>query len=404
MWVEKHGPGWRIRDLVAGRKVTLDSGYPTKTAAKNAKAELEAAKLRGQALRPGGGRVLLAEWVAVWEPAWKASLKPSSAKSEPGRLRNHILPLLGNVALADVDELAVQTWVARLLAGDGPPVGRGARKPLAPKSVHNAHGVLYAILQAAVRQKLIPANPCLDTSLPRRGHHEMRFLTEPEIGRLLAAVPAHWRPLVLLLVSTGLRWGEATALRVADVDILAKVANLRVLRAVTERPGGELVYHPPKTERSRRTVTFTRLVAETLAPLVSVRERDALVFTSPAGEAVTQAYFWRIWDRARRAAGLEDVRVHDLRHTHAAILISAGRPLTAIQHRLGHSSIAVTSDLYGHLMPAVDEGILAAIDEALATITPAMLAAEIDAELDPDGGVVGETISDQRVATSRHAY
>lgn len=400
MWVEKHGPGYRIRDLVAGQKVTLDSGYPTKTAAKNAMTEMKAAKLRGRALVPQGGRMLLSEFVDVWRPAWEASLKPSSACSEPARVRNHVVGILGGEALEDIDHLTVQRWVARLIKGDGPPVGGKARRPLSAKTVHNCHGLLYTIMQAAVRAKLIPANPCLDTALPKRTHHEMRFLSEPEIGRLLAALPPHWRPLVLLLVSTGLRWGEAVALRVGRVELLAKKPNVLVIEAMSELAGsGEIVFHEPKTARSRRTVTITKLVAGVLVPLVANRERDDLLFTTPTGLVVRTRNFRRVWLAALKRAGLEGVRVHDLRHTHAAILISAGRPLTAIQRRLGHSSIAVTSDLYGHLLTEVDEGILAAIDEALATITPEALAAEIEEELDQDGGVVGETTAKQPPTT-----
>lgn len=382
MWVEKHGKTFRIRDLVNGQKLTLRSGYENKTIAKNAMAELRADQLRGRALRPRGGRTLLSEFVAVWQPAWEASLKPSSSKSEPARVANHIVPLLGHLALEDIEPLVVQHWVARLLKGDGPPAGSRPRRPLSSKTVHNCHGLLFTIMQAAVRAKLIPANPCLDTALPKRTHHEMRFLSEPEIGRLLAALPVHWRPLILLLVSTGLRWGEAVALRVGRVDVLAKVPSLRVTEAMTELAGsGEIVFHEPKTARSRRTVAFTRLLAEALVSLTANRERDELLFLTPLGHVVRTRNFRRIWLAALKRAGLEGLRVHDLRHTHAAILISAGRPLTAIQHRLGHSSIAVTSDLYGHLMKDVDEGILAAIEAALSGVTAEALAVELEEEL-----------------------
>src|SRR5690606_39678910 len=95
-----------------------------------------------------------------------------------------------------------------------------------------------------------------------------------------------------------------------------------------------------------------------LAPLVAGKGRDDLVFTAVKGGPVRYRVFRSTWVKACAAAGLEGLRIHDLRHTHAAWLISAGVPLTAIQRRLGHASLAVTSDLYGHLMPAVDEGSL----------------------------------------------
>lgn len=384
MWVEKNGKTYRIRDLVNGQKVCLASGYATKTAAKDKMTELRADDLRGESLVPRGGEMLLGEWLDAWLPAYEVSLKPSAMHSELSRIANHIRPLLGHVPLADVDHLVVQRWVADLLRGRGPVAAGSKRKRrvLSPKTVRNCHGLLYKLMQAAVKAKLIRGNPCIETALPAKVHHEMRFLTEPEAERLLAAMPAHWRPLVLLLVSTGLRWGEAIGLRVGRVDVLAKPARLTVVEQLQELAStGEIVFVSPKSERSRRTVTFTAKVAEALAGLV-LGGRTAMVFRAPQGGYVRTRNFRRTWKRATAAAGLEGLRIHDLRHTHAAWLISAGVALTAIQHRLGHSSIAVTSDLYGHLLPAVDEGILAAVEAALAGVDLDAMAAEVQAELE----------------------
>lgn len=375
MWVERNGRTWRIRDLVGGRKTTLKSGYATKTAAKDGMVTLRADALRGDSLVPRGGQRTLNHWIDVWLPAYEVSLKPSSSHSELARVRNHIRPLLGHLPLDEIDTLTVQQWVAWLLTG------RAGRKPLAGKTVRNCHGILHKIMQGAVTARLIRGNPCSDTKLPKRVHKEMRFLTEPEFGRLLAAMPAHWRPLVLLLVSTGLRWGEAIGLRVGRIDLLAHPPRLTVVEQLQELAStGELVFVSPKSERSRRTVTFTAKVAEALAGSVIGGRRD-VVFTAPAGGMVRTRNFRRTWTKACRKAGLEGLRIHDLRHSHAAWLISAGVPLTAIQHRLGHSSIAITSDLYGHLLPAVDEGILAVIEAATAAIDMADLEAEIADEL-----------------------
>lgn len=384
MWPEKNGRVWRIRDVVAGRKVTLKSGYPNKTSAKAAMVLLQGEKMRGDQLVTGGGRMLLREWISIWQPAWEASLKPSSYQSETARVRNHILPLLGEYPLEDIDALVVAGWVAKLLRGDGPTGHAGKRRPLSPKTIRNCHGILHTILDAATTPtyRLIRSNPCAATTLPRWQKKEMRFLTDPEIGRLIAAMPEHWRPLVLLLVATGLRWGEATGLRVGDVDLLAKVPVLRVQRALHELSGtGELVFTDPKTKQSRRTVSFTLKVAAALAGLVAGRDRNEQLFLTPTGKTVRTRNFRRTWQKALKRAGLEGLRIHDLRHTHAAMLISAGRSLTAIQRRLGHSSIAVTSDLYGHLREEVDEGILAAVEAALAGVDLDALSAEVEDEL-----------------------
>jgi integrase len=385
MWVEKNGKTYRIRDLVAGKKVTVKAGYPNKTSAKAGLVEKLGEKMRGDQLVAGGGKMLLREFVtAIWQPAWEASLKPSSVCSEPPRVRNHILPLLGEYPLEDIDALVVQRWVGKLLSGKGPIGHGGKRQPLSPKTIRNCHGLLHTILAAATTPtyRLIRSNPCASTTLPRWERREMRFLTDPEIARLIAAMPEHWRPLVLLLVATGLRWGEAIGLRVGDVDLLARVPILRVQRALHElSSSGELVFTDPKTRHSRRTVSFTTKVAAALAGLVAGRDRDEQLFLTLTGRTVRTRNFRRTWQKALKRAGLEGLRVHDLRHTHAAMLISAGRQLTAIQRRLGHSSIAVTSDLYGHLREEVDEGILVAVEAALEGVDLDALASEVEDEL-----------------------
>jgi integrase len=379
MWVEKHGKSWRIRDRVGEQKVTIADGYPTKTAARDGMTELRADQLRGESLVVRGGRVVMADWLDMWWPPYAAGLKPSSRISAEVILRRHVRPALGAIPLEDLDPLAVRRWVADLSAGR-----TASRRPLAPKTVRNAHGLLHRVLADAVQQRLIRSNPCIGAGLPEVVHTEMRFLTEPEAERLLAALPARWRPLVLLLLFTGLRWGEAVGLRIGRVDVLAR--KLTVLETMQELPNtAELVFVTPKTKGSRRTVTFPVRVAAELAGLVG-RERGELLFTAAMGGPVRYRHFRaKVWVPARQAAGLDGLRLHDLRHTHASWLISAGVPLTAISRRLGHASISVTSDRYGHLMPEVDAGIMATLDGALDKID--------------GGGTVGATVPESHGGT-----
>lgn len=360
MFVEQHGPGYRIREWVGGARVTLRSGYPTKAAARRAMVAMQADRLRGDMIDPRGGLVLLADWVDSWWPGYEGALKPSTRISADGLIRRYILPMLGQYTLDSLDPLVVQRWTADLLAGRTP-IGR----PLAGKTVRNAHGMLHTIAEAAVWQRLIRSNPCRRTGLPELNQREMRFLTQPEAERLLAALPPRWRPLVLVLLLTGIRWGEAVGLRVGRVDVLAH--QLAIVETMQELAvTAEIVFVPPKSRRSRRTVTYPVRVAEALAELVAARGRDELVFTAPRGGPVRHRRFRPgVWVPATAAAGLAGLRLHDLRHTHAAWLISAGVPLTAISRRLGHASISVTSDRYGHLLPEVDAGIMLALDAAM---------------------------------------
>lgn len=387
MWVEKHGPSWRVRDRQAGRKVTLAEGYTTKTAAKAAMVQLEADELRGEALVPRGGRTTVRELVELWWPDYERRLAPTAKKSEGGRLRKHILPLLGDVALEDVTSAVVHQWVRDLEDGRGPvgepwrPGARVSRRiPLAPKTIANCHGLLFVLMASAVAEKLLRANPCVGTSLPERIHQEMRCLSDVEIERLLSALPAHWRPLVLLLVTTGLRWGEAIGLKVGRLHLTSRTPALRVEEQL-QLVAGRMVFCAPKSARSRRTVTFERSLARTLRRLVDGRDGQDLVFLTTAGATIRPHSFRRIWTGATKRAGLEGLRVHDLRHTHAAILLSAGVSMEKISRRLGHASLAVTDLIYGHLRAESDDAILAAVEATVASLGLSTLEAALAEEL-----------------------
>lgn len=387
MWVEKHGPSYRIRDTVAGRKVTVESGFPNKTLAKQRKTRLETDKMRGDLLVHGGGGTLVREWVEMWWPPYDMGLKESAKVSSRGIRDRYILPMIGHLTLDELDPLAVQNWALDLREGRQPVRPHKTHKtpqvakPLSRKTAANAHGLLHQIMDAAVAQKLIRSNPCVTTRLGQKTHHEMVFLTEQEAERLVAAIRPHYRALVLTLLGTGLRWGEAVGLRVKDVDVLGKkIVVRRNLQELADT--GRHIEEAPKSEAGRRTIAITASLASVLIPLVSGKDAGEHVFTAPAGGDVRYRVFWPLFDAARDAAGIPACRLHDLRHTHAAWLISARirGGLTAVQRRLGHSSYRVTSDLYGHLMPEVDDDIITAIDARL----PEALFG-----LDADGGVGG---------------
>jgi integrase len=367
MRVEKNGKKWRIRENRGGKTITLESGFTTKTAANNRLTVLMGEQLTGTFIDPRGRKTLLSDWLDLWWPGYEASLKRSARQQESSRVANHIRPMLGHYALEDLMPLRILGWVGDLAAGRGPDVGIGTRRtprqPLAPKSIRNTHGLLHRILDAAVGERLIRINPATGTSLPRKVHHEMRFLNPPEMARLLAACPEDYRPLVLLFLATGLRYGEAVALRAGDVDLME--GKVRVTRSMHHGAGGQVHFVEPKSEQSRRTVTIPMDVALALAGTAAGKEREELMFCRADGQHLTRTFRQLHWPKIRDAAGLTGLRIHDLRHTHAAMLISDGRPLTAIQRRMGHSSIKVTSDLYGHLMPEVDSGILAAVSASL---------------------------------------
>jgi integrase len=224
---------------------------------------------------------------------------------------------------------------------------------MSPKTIKNAFSVLSAVMQTAVYEGHIDANPCKGIRLPRTGEEtteEVRYLTFSEFDRLLATVPDHYRPFVILLFGTGLRFSEATALQVQDID--PDNATVRVMRAWKREKGKGVRLGPPKSKASRRTIALPAEAVQAVRPLLD-GPGSTWLFRTATGRVVAHSNFYnRIWKPACVAAGLDPrPRIHDARHTHASWMIAQGARLEVIQERLGHEDYTTTRRVYGHLMP-----------------------------------------------------
>lgn len=324
----------------------------------------EAMRLLGQAQARGdAGPVLLDDFVEAYIEHL-TGVTDGTRDGYRGIYRRAWQPRLGKLPLDALtrDRVAL---VVNELAATRITVGKSKGRTLSHKTIANAHGLLSAVLEEAVEQGLLPKNPSKGMRLPRGAHDKVEptFLTRAEFEQLHAATKAAYRPLVLTLAGTGLRWGEATALPVANVDLNA--CTLRVTQAwKTGTKGRQWVLGTPKTQRSRRTVSLPQGVVEALAPLIEGRAPDDLVFVNGRGNPVRpQAFHTNVWAPAIDGAGLaRRPRIHDLRHSHASWLIAAGVHLGVISRRLGHEDIRTTMNVYGHLMPDLQREAAAAAD------------------------------------------
>ena len=268
---------------------------------------------------------------------------------------------IGHLPVDAVTERTVATWIRSL-----------ERAEASGKTIRNKHGLLSSILASAVRAGHVTANPAHGTRLPRTVRDEMTFLSHDEYAHLLACVAPRWQPLVATLAGTGMRWAEATALHVADVDLHG--GTIRISRAWKYTAGEGHRLGPPKSARSRRTVQLAPETVDILRPIVAGRRPPEFVFTNTHGGPVRSAAFHEgVWGPAVRAADLgKTPRVHDLRHTCASWLIAAGLPLPYVQQHLGHESIQTTIGTYGHLMPDARGRVAAALSAALTQGQPAI--------------------------------
>jgi integrase len=221
------------------------------------------------------------------------------------------------------------------------------------------------MMKLAVEAGYLVVNPVTGVKVARQPDPEMLFLSAEEVERLVQSIRDPYGTLVYLLAYGGLRWGEAAAVRRKRCDVLR--SRIEVAESLSEARG-RLHFGPTKTYRRRMVIIpgFLReRMAEHLARHVD-EDPDALVFTSPEGQPLRNSNFRRqVWYRAVAEAGLpEGLRVHDLRHTCAALLIAQGAHPKAVEVHLGHSSISVTMDRYGHLFPSDMEALATALDAA----------------------------------------
>ncbi|MDV9194357.1 tyrosine-type recombinase/integrase [Streptomyces sp. Wh19] len=289
---------------------------------------------------------------------------------------------IGNLTQDDISD-----WVRAEEKGEPDPEKPDAwlRRPADPKSIANRHGLLFCIVQAAIdaTPQIRTTNCCKKTRLPRVDDHveeEMTFLERDEYQRIAAEITdPDARALADWLVGTGMRWGEATALQVRDLNLTSDRPTASIQRAWKKAEkgssGGAFYLGPPKTKKARRLIALSPVQVDMARRLVASRRPEDFVFRAKMGGEWRHANFYnRKWQPAVKAAvakGLPKApRIHDLRHTHVAWLIGANVPLPAIQLRVGHESIQTTVDRYGHLVRGLDDDITAAVEAAMGVPAP----------------------------------
>jgi integrase len=335
MSIARRGDSWRARYYGPdGRQ--RGRSFKRKSDAERWLAQQRSYIAQGDWTDPARGRITFGEYTLAWLDS-RTDLKPKTRHQYNSLLTLHILPTWRTVPLAKVTFEGLSQWVARLSLGG-----------LGPSGVRQSVFVVSAALDHAVRSGRIRSNPAHGLGLPRPRRRDYVFLTHGQL-RDLAAEAGSWRVFVLVLGYTGLRWGEATALRVCDIDLSRR--RVDVGRAFSD-VGGHVVLGTPKSHQSR-TVPVPRFLARELSVATTGKHADDLVFTMPGG-SVMRLSNWRraSFLPARARAGLSGrFRIHDLRHTAASLMIQAGYPPKMLQEIMGHASITTTLDLYGHLYP-----------------------------------------------------
>lgn len=326
---------YRVRYRTPDHRQTDKRGFKTKRDAEAFANTVEVRKLTGEFIPETAGRVTVAELAPDWLTRKEQATAASNYRMIESAWRVHVRPKWGRWQVAKITVPDIESWIAQMVRD-----GRGAT------TVLRAHGVLSGILSDAVKARRLAVNPARGIDgLPRKTTRRHIYLSADDVHRLAAESGQH-RPLVYVLAFCGLRWGEAIALRVRDVEFLKRrlvvadnAVQLGVEHAVGQTKG-----------RKVRSVPVPSFVLDELAPLCADKGPGDLVFPGPDGKYLPRPKSTRGWfEGAVSRAKVQAITPHDLRHTAASLAISAGVNVLALQRMLGHKSAKVTLDTYADL-------------------------------------------------------
>jgi integrase len=329
------GKRYRVRYRKPDRAQTDKRGFTTKRDAELFLASVEVSKARGEYVDSTAGRSTIGSLATEWLKH-HGHMKPSASRPLEIAWRLHVSPRWANVRVADVRFTDVQAWVSEQKGG--------------ATTVLRSFGVLASILDVAVRDRRILSNPARGVNLPRKVGKARVYLSHSQV-QLLASNSGPRGTLVDFLASTGLRWGEVTALQVGDLDTARRRINVQRNAVMV---GGAIIVGTPKSHESR-SVPYPSFLTDRLADESKDKSRVDLLF----GDGINflrppdPRNGW--WVRAIAASREldpdfpESLTRHDLRHTAASLAVSAGANVKAVQRMLGHASAAMTLDVYADL-------------------------------------------------------
>lgn len=320
-------------------------------------------------------RLRTGEYLDKWLEYARASVAPRTAERYDTIARRHLTPALGHHRLDALKPMHIAAYYTEALA-NGRLDGNGG---LSAQTVVHHHRVLHEALRQAVRWQLLASNPADGVDPPKPAKHEMRVLDEDQTRELIkSARDTELFVPILLAATTGMRAGELLGLHWRDVDL--EHGKLAVTQSLQATRNG-LEFRQPKTAKGRRSIPLIAAAVEALRHhrKMQLEQRMAhpdryhdndLVFARENGEPWSPRTFSSSWSRQRDRMGY-DIRFHDLRHTHATLLLRQGTHAKVVSERLGHSTVGITLDTYSHVLPDMQEEATARLEAVLGDLLPA---------------------------------
>ena len=317
-----------------------------------------------------GAQQKVGQFLTLWlEDVHKRSIRPRTYERYEEIVRLHLAPGIGYHQIQKLSAQHLQSFYAKKL-----------EEGLSTTTVISFHNVLHKALETAVRWNLIARNPCDLVSPPRRKRFEIRPLSMQQIHQFLAVARGHRQEaLFILALATGMRRGELLALKWQDLDLEQGTLQVRriLTRIPSKLPGKGYEEAEPKTDKGRRSIALPSFAAEALKQH-RLRQTEAKLKAGPVWQDHDYVFCTSIGTHLNptrdvldalksllEKAGLPDIRFHDLRHSSATMLLGMKVHPKIVQELLGHSQIAITLDIYSHVLPTMQEEAMHKIDEAL---------------------------------------
>jgi integrase len=319
----KTGTRYQVKYLQSDGRQSAKN-FRTKKEAQDFEASIRTAKSKGTRVDTNAAKIKFADYVEIWK-ATKSNQRPRTAYRRDNILNKHLLPALGDMALRSIHRSDFQNLV-----------NNWKKDGLAPRTIKQHIRIASPIFQMAVLDDIINKNPTIGVDTPRPGKVERHALNPAECVALIDATPTEYKPLIKIALATGMRYQEIQDLKIKDLDLLRK----------------SLIIRQSKTNAGVRSIKISDEDVSVIAEHLSSNGRtganeDEPLFTSPEGHQIHYRNFMqRVFKKATINAGLPHITFHDLRRTHATILIAAGVSIKVVQERLGHRSISTTLALY----------------------------------------------------------
>jgi integrase len=333
----------------------------TKREAETKRAELIHQLDTGTFIMPG--KTTLAEYLQQWLMDYaKPKLCPRSYDRYADIIRQHINPKLGKTPLTQLKPAQLQNLYSEWLSNG-----------LSNRTVKYHHAVIHNALRCALKWGMVGRNVADAVETPKARQNEMQVWSDYEVSRFLEyAEDSPYFALFYTALFTGMRRSELLALRWSDVDLL--MGEIQVSRGLQQLKDSSLVFSQPKSAKSNRKIALSPSTIQVLrehyekqkAEMANLGRKitdDSLVFSHIDGTPIRPNTITYAWVNTVKRSGLKAIRFHDLRHTHASLMLQQGVHPKIVQERLGHSSISMTLDTYSHVAPGLQEAAAKGFDE-----------------------------------------